>query len=152
MKKVEERVQNGLSLEFVVQSSLRDRPSKDVTARAGQPCIMSVEEFPDAVSAVTRNDRGSNGDDVRQVLENSDRVRLQMLGKDPDRTRVHQSTVKKYVSLLGGDDLIIRRKVSKRTYARVQAARSMMHLVTYLFTTICSHVLVADDGIGEEIP
>jgi hypothetical protein len=28
----------------------------------------------------------------------------------------------------------------------------MMHLVTFLFTTMCTHITVVDDGVGEEPP
>ena len=52
------------------------------------------------------------------------------------------------MQLLGGENgLLVRRKVSKRSFARSQAQESEMHMWAFLATTLMNHALPADDGI-----
>ena len=152
IKKIEKVVNPNFTVEQAVDRFLDDRLSKEVAARRGPKHIMSRQQFIDGVKKKARNDRACNSTDLRTLLENADRERLELSGKNPGNSKVARKTVMRYAQLLGGDAGMLRGEVSNRSHARVQAAQSMMHLITYLFTTICSHVTVADDGIGEKIP
>ena len=153
LDKVKIGLSQGFTLEKVLADRIRERPSKEKPARAGVIDIMTESQFKDAVRKRTANDRAVSSADHREILFAAKKERMVMMGRDAGSIRdVANLTVTEYEKCLGGEDLDVRSQVSHRSHARVQAAQSIMHLFTYIFTTICSHIMVADDGVGEDPP
>lgn len=153
LDKVKVGMARGFTLDEVLAQRIRQRPSKEKRARTGPIDFMTESQFKDAVRKRTVHDRAVSSADHKEILSAAKKERMLMRGMDAGSTHdVANCTVAEYEKCLGGEDLQIREQVSHRSHARVQAAQSIMHLFTYIFTTICSHIMVADDGVGEDPP
>ena len=155
VKKVDDTVELNpqLNAAEVLDQRVVDRLSRDEPSLGGGRDIMTEDEFKDAVRQRTVNERSCKMEDYHAILLDAKKKQMERLGHDTGTATVCHRTVKRYCKLLGGDkDLKVRGKVSKKTHARIQGSVSIMHLITYVFATLCTHVVVADDGVGETPP
>ena len=140
-------------VEAIIKAKIRDHVSTEGRSKGGNDDIMTTSEFEDAVRARQDKEGACDFDDYKEILLPAKQKRATILAQDPASVSVHDSTVRNYMQLLGGENgLLVRRKVSQRSHARAQAQVSEMHLWSHIAATLYHHALPADDGIGEEPP
>ena len=137
----------------IIQARFSDHVSTDGSFRRGNHDIMSISEFEEAVRDLPPKEGGCVLADCKKILLHAKQKKATLMNQDPASVSVSDLTVKHYMQLLGGENgLLVRRNLSKRSFARSQAQESEMHMWAFLVTTVMNHALPADDGIGEKPP
>lgn len=151
VKRVEDDVtRNKCTVDESITRLISDRTAVNLAPLAGRPRFMSKSQFVAGVLDSKKREESSNKHVALQVLNDAKTESYAQRGLRPPKACVHPNTVRNYWQHLGDKENKIRTKVSDRSHARVQASRSIMHLFSYFFTILHTHVLVAPLGMGKE--
>ena len=152
VKCVETAVENGFSVEEALDRLITDRVAIDEKPAGGRPPVMRQEEFVRALKKHCRHDKAASKETAAAILSEAKTKHYKMKGLRPSSSNVCLRTVHTWWQTVGGADLPIRGKVQERAFARVQAARSFMHMMSYFFTVFYTHVFPAPVGKGKMPP
>ena len=151
VKRVEDDVtRNKCTVDESITRLISDRTAVNLAPLAGRPRFMSKSQFVAGVLDSKKREESSNKHVALQVLNDAKTESYAQRGLRPPKACVHPNTVRNYWQHLGDKENKICTKVSDRSHARVQASRSIMHLFSYFFTILHTHVLVAPLGMGKE--
>ena len=100
---------------------------------------MSSDKFVHAMFNSNRQEEASSKATAAMVLQNAKASVYEARGLRPPTAAVAKNTVEKYWQHMGGKQFPLRTQVSERSHARVQAAHSEMHLLSYFFTVLNTH-------------
>ena len=147
VSKVEEVVVNTkCSVDAAIKQHIRDRVAVDKPAVRGPSYYMSSDKFVHAMFNSNRQEEASSKATAAMVLQNAKASVYEARGLRPPTAAVAKNTVEKYWQHMGGKQFPLRTQVSERSHARVQAAHSEMHLLSYFFTVLHTHIMVAPVG------
>ena len=153
VRKVEEAVRNTqCTVDKAITELIRDRVAVDKPAVAGRPYYISRDEFVHEMFQTNRQEEASCKQTAATVLQNAKARYYESRGLHAPNTAVATKTVEMYWQHMGGKEHPVRTKVSERSHARVQASRSVMHLFSYFFTIMHTHIIVAPVGQGKDPP
>lgn len=153
LSKVEEVVLNTkCSVDEAIKQHIRDRVAVDKPAVGGPSYYMSSDKFVHAMFNSNRQEEASSKATAAMVLQNAKASVYEARGLRPPTAAVAKNTVEKYWQHMGGKQFPLRTQVSERSHARVQAAHSEMHLLSYFFTVLHTHIMVAPVGEGKDPP
>ena len=114
--------------------------------------MMRSDEFVSALKQHCTHEQAAIKDTAAAILAEAKLKRYSMKGMRPSSGDVCRGTVDKHWQNVGGGDLLVRSKVQDRAFARVQAARSFMHMISYFFTVFYTHIFPAPVGKGRMPP
>ena len=134
VSKVEAMVRNtNCSVDTSIEQLIRDRVAVDVPAMSGASYLISRDKFVQEIFKLNRQEEASSKATAAVVLQNAKAHLYESRGLRAPTTAVDKRTVEKYWQHMRGQDHPIRTQVSERSHARVQAAHSEMHLLSYAF-------------------
>jgi len=152
VQRVELAVQQGFSVEDALDRLITDRVAMDEKPAGGRPPVMRRDEFVSALKHHCRHEQAASKETAAVILAEAKAQQYKMKGLRPSSGEVCVRTVHNWWQTVGGADLPIRGQVQERAFARVQASRSFMHMISYFFTVFYTHVFPAPVGKGRMPP
>ena len=140
VKRIATAVQNGSTPEQAIAENIRDRVSVDALPQNGRPPIMGRTDFLEQLKTKCRFEQAATQEDAAKILSCAKRELYAKRGLKASSDEVSVKTVKRHWQAVGGEELSVRTAVQERSHARVQASRSMMHMLAYFFTVFYTHM------------
>ena len=129
-----------------------DRVTMNEDPSDGQKPVMHKDDFVSDLKQHCTHEQAATKETAAAILAEVKIKCYSMRGLRPSSSDVCRGTVDKHWQNVGDADLTVCGKVQERTFTRVQAARSFMHMIRHFFTVFYTHVFPAPLGKGKIPP